>query len=492
MAYDNLGDFLSELEDAGELVRISAEVDAALEIAEVTDRLCKSPGSGPALYFENVHGASLPVVTNLLGSRQRMCRALGIPSLEALSERIAAVLQPDLPEGWLETLRLVPQFASLAKLPPKMVKTAVCQQVVKMGRDVDLGQLPVPRSWPDEAHPVITAGQVCTRDPLSGRRNITLAPLEVIGRDALRVHWNVHHDAWRNLLAHRERSLQMPVAIALGGDPVLPLMAATPLPSGTDGYLFAGFLRGRSLDLVKCRSCELEVPANAEIVIEGYIDSTEPLELSPGVGSATGFYSLPEPLPVVRITAVTHRSNPVFPAMISGRPPMEDHWIGRAVEQMFLPIMKLFVPELVDCHSPQSGVFRNLVFVSIRKEYPQQARKVMNALWGLGWLMTSKIIVAVEADIDVHDEEAVWFEVGANVHPGRDTLFCEGPTHMGDHAAPVRGLGHKLGIDATRKLPYEGHPRPWPAKLRMTAEVRDLVTRRWAEYGLPPLAENER
>lgn len=484
MPCDNLADFLAELEDDRELVRIAAEVDPVLEIAEITDRVSKAAAGGRALFFEKVKGKSIPVVTNVLGSESRVCRALRAGSFDEAAARVADLVKPNLPEGWLGSLKIVPQLAQLIRLPPKVAKTGVCQQVVKVGRDVDLRELPVPLAWPREASPTITAGQVYTRSLSTGLRSAGLYPIELRGHNSLAVHWDPHQDGWRNFNEHRQAGRQMPVAVVLGGDPVLSYAAFAPFPAGIDPLLVAGFLRGDSIELIKCRSIDLEVPASAEFVIEGAIDTAAPLAAAGPIALPTGFYSLPEESATIEVTAVTHRSNPVFPAMIPGHPPAEEFWLGKATERMMLPLVRLFVPELVDLHFPKAGAFRNLVFVSLRKEYPQQARKLMNALWSLGGLMVTKIIVAVDAEVYVRNEDAVWFQVGANVHPGRDVLFCEGPTHFSDHAAPVRGMGHKIGIDATRKLPEEGHPRPWPDPLEATRQIRELVDRRWAEYGL--------
>jgi 4-hydroxy-3-polyprenylbenzoate decarboxylase len=485
MNFDHLADFIAALEDDADLVRIAAPVDPVFEIAEITTRICQLPGGGPALLFENVKGHAIPVVTNLLGSSARMCKALRAESLEQAAGRVAALVHPALPEDWLHTLKLVPQVAHLmTTLPPRAVKTGLCQQVVHLGRDVNLAELPIPHAWPEEAAPTITAGQVFTQHPQSRVRNVGRYPLEVRGRDSLRVHWDMHQGGFRNYTAYRERNQQMPVAVALGGDPVYPYMASAPLPANTDECLFGGFLRGKNIDLVKCRSIELEVPAEAEIVLEGYIDPSAPLETSGPIATATGHYAISQAQPVMQVTAVTRRANPIFPAIIVGAPPTEDYWLGKATERLFLPLVKMVAPELIDLNMPRAGVFRHLLFVSIRKQYPQQARKVMNVLWSLDWLMTAKIIVVVDADVDVHNEEQVWLRVGNNVHPGRDVVFCEGPTHVHDHAAPCRGVGHKMGFDATQKLPEEGHPRPWPAMLAANANIRDLVNGRWHEYGL--------
>lgn len=482
--YHDLPEFLSELEDDGELVRISVEADPVLEIAEITNRACQSPGGGPALFFENVKGHSIPIVTNLLGNRVRISKALRTNSFDDVASRIAGLIQPELPDGWLETLKLIPHFSQLTKLPPKTVDTGVCQQVVHMGSDVDLNMLPIPHIWPGDSGPAITAGQVYTQHPTSSVRNVGLYPLTVRDRTSLSIHWHAQQDGWSHLEeCRRHGRQQMPIAVALGGDPVYTYMAHAPLPPNTDECLLGGFLRSQNVELVRCRSIDLEVPAQAEIVIEGHIDVTAELESAGPLGTSTGFYSPAAELPTMHVTAITQRSNPVFPAMILGKHPVEEFWLNRATERIFLPLVKLFVPELVDLHQPPAGNFRNLLFVSIRKQYPQQARKVMHALWSFGRLAVSKIIVVVDEDVDVQDENQVWFTVGSHTHPGRDVLFCEGPAHPLDHAAPVAGMGHKMGIDATRKLPDEGHPRPWPETLSMPADISELVTNRWSEYG---------
>jgi len=483
MNYDNLSDFISELEDDEELVRIPVEVDPVLEISAITDRLCKNSSDGPAVFFENVKGHSIPVVTNLLGSRQRLCKALRVDSFDDLAARIVGLIQPDLPQSWTETLKLVPQMTQLTRLPPKSVRSGVCQQVVKMGRDVDLAELPIPQIWPDDAGPTMTAGQVFTKHPETGVRNVGLYPLEVRGRNTLVVHWNERQGGWRNFQAYQQAGRPMPLAVSLGGDPAFVYMAHAPLPVNTDECLLGGFLRGKNIELVGCRSVDLEVPAFAEIVLEGTIDPAAPLSESGPIGEGTGFYSVRSEQPVMDVTAITHRSNPICPVMIPGKPPVESDWLHQATVRLLLPFVRLFIPDVVDLHMPRCGAYRNLLFVSLRKRHPQQARQVMNALWGLDSLTTCKMIVVVDENVNVQDEQAVWFHVGANSHPGRDVLFCEGPTGSSDHAAPIRGLGHKMGIDATAKLPREGHPRPWPAPLQMTSETIDLIDRRWQEYG---------
>ncbi|MBW3540462.1 MAG: UbiD family decarboxylase [Planctomycetes bacterium] len=486
MSDDTLTTFLNAVEDDGELVRVRVEVDPRFELAEIVARSYAGTGDGPALFFENVAGRSMPVVANLLGSRRRLLKALGVESLEAAGDKLASLTRAEIPDGWTQALRLVPQWTQLARLPPRSIKTGVCQQVVRMGQDVNLGELPIPHCWPGEAAAAITLGQVVTADPDEGLRSVELAPLSVRGRNTLAVHWTAHDGGWANFESHRRRRRQMPVSVVVGGDPILAFAAEAPLPPRTDPWLLAGLLRGRSVETVRCRSVELEVPAGAELVIEGLVDTTQPVEPAGPTALPTGFLSLETPAPTLSVTAITHRSNPVFPIRVYAQPPSETTWIARACERMFLPLVRLAVPEVVDLHLPPAGAGRNLAFVSIRKRYAGQARKVLNALWGLERLATMKLLVVVDAEVDVHNEGAVWFHVGAHAHPGRDAVFCEGPTHAFDHAAPVCGMGHKLGLDATRKLPEEGHPRPWPAALDASEEIRRLVTRRWSEYGLKP------
>jgi 4-hydroxy-3-polyprenylbenzoate decarboxylase len=489
MTFDTLTDYLTALEDGRELVRIPVEVDLRSELAEIVDRVTRQPDGGPAVLFERPAGRAVPVVANLFGSERRMCRVLGIAALDDAGRRMASLVQPELPQGWMEVLRLVPQFAQLVRLPPRSVKAGLCQQVVKLGGDVNLADLPVPQRH-GEIAPVMTLGQVYTRDPETGLRHAALTPLAVRGRTQLAVHWTAHDVGFQHFAAWRAKRQQMPLAVAFGGDPLLALAAACPLPANTDPLLLAGFLRDRAVDVVKCRSLELEVPASAEIVLEGLIDTTLPPERSGPIALASGFYSPPEDVPVAQVTALTHRSNPVFPVLVPAAPAGEQMWINRAIERLFLPLVRLAVPEVVDLQLPAAGAGRNLAFVSIRKQYAGQARKVMHALWGLGWLMTAKLLIIVDAHVNVHAAEEVWFEVGANTHPGRDAVFAEGPAHMDDHAAPVRGMGHKLGLDATRKFPEEGHPRPWPDRLGTTDDIARLVTRRWGEYGFAAATDN--
>jgi 4-hydroxy-3-polyprenylbenzoate decarboxylase len=484
MAYDDLTDFLAAAEHAGELVRVRAEVDPVLEIGEITSRVCRQPGGGPAVLFENVRGRSMPVVTNLLGGERRLSHALRCNSLAEVEARIEQLLRPELAEGWLGSLKLLPHLAQLTRLPPKAVKSGRSQQVVRMGRDIDLRELPFLQCFPKERAASVTGGQLVSQHPETGERHVAACLLSVQGQDSLGIHWNPQDTAVAHFKGYRADRRQMPLAVVLGGDPALSFLASLPLPGQADAYLLAGFLREKNVELVKARTLDLSVPACADVVLEGLVDTEVPFSPADTLALPSGFYSLPGDVPVLNVTAVTHRSNPVVPVLVPGMPPTEQTWWDRGAERLLRPIVRLFVPEIVDLSRPAVGAGRNYLFVSIRKEYPQQARKVMNALWGLRGYATQKIVVVVDDDVDVRDEAAVWFHAGANVHPGRDVVFCEGPTHADDHAAPATGVGHKMGLDATRKGPAEGHPREWPDPLAMSRQMRELVDGRWTEYGV--------
>ncbi len=482
MPHEFLSDFLSRLQDAGELVRVAAPVDTGLEIAAITDRVSKTTGGGPALLFEKPRNSSIPVVTNLLGSRRRLCLALGIDSLDQLPEKMSRLLQPE-SGGWLEALKLVPSMNGLTRFAPRVIKTAVCQQVVKLGRDVNLWDLPIPRCWPDEVNPVITAAQVITRDHATGMHHVGRFPLQVINQQQLAPHWHRNHAGYHDWETAVREQRQFPIAVALGGDPVHAIMTAASFVSPADTLLFGGFLRGTGLDLVKGRTIELEVPAASEIVLEGYIDYAETTADASPIAGGSGYYQPPEALPVINITAVTHRANPLCPAIIPAGPPSEDSWIALAIERLSLAIIRSTIPEIVDIHQPFSGASRNLLFVSIRKEHPLQARQVLHALWGSRLLGLTKMIVIVDADVNVQHEDAVWFAVGSHVNPDRDLIVDDGPIPMDDHTSEHRGLGHKLGIDATRKQSQEAY-RSSPKPLTMPAELLHQLDLRWDELGL--------
>ncbi|MCA9116856.1 MAG: UbiD family decarboxylase [Planctomycetaceae bacterium] len=485
MSGQTLTDFLAALDDAGDLIRIPAEVDPQLELAAIVRAVTSQRDPAPAILFEKVRGSTFPAVANLYGSHSRLCRILRTQDFDELADRIGSLLRPEFPDGWLDAVRLVPRFAELARIPPETVSTGDCQQVVRMGRDVNLFDLPVPQFWPGEAGPSLTAGQVFTVDPETGARNVGLYPLEVRNRTSLIVHWNPRQGGWRHFQAWKAAGRQMPVAIVLGGDPAGLFTAGAPLPASADECLLTGLLTGERVSLVRCRELELTVPASAEFVIEGRIDPAAPLETAGPLAGPTGSYRLPEELPLLEVTALTHRSNPVFPILVPGADSPETHWTGRAHERLLLPFVRLLCPEVVDLHQPLHGAFRNLLFVSLKKVYPWQARRVMQALWSFPPLMSTKIIVAVDDDVDVRDESAAWRTALASVHPGRDTFLSDGPGDVCDHAAPEHGLGRKLGIDGTRKLPGEGHPRTWPEPLISSPDMDERVRLRWADYRIP-------
>ena len=490
MVSDHLTDWLAQWHDVRELVRVSAEVDAVHEIAAITDRARIVQG-GPALLFEHVRGHSFPVVTNLLGSPRRLASALGVPSFDLLSQRLDDWLSLSLPHGVLDTWKLLPRLAELAQWSPTVVKTGLCQQVVKLGRDVNLAELPALTMWPGDAAPTITWGQLHSQSPRTTeavdnpRRQVCVVPLEVHGRDGLLIHGDETCELWPLLAEYGSRGQQMPVAVVLGGDPVQSLAAWAPLPARIDSLVFAGFLRNRSVEFVAARSIPLTVPASAEIVIEGFVDPQAAFESAGPISRETGFFGPSESLPLLRVTAITHRANPVFPAMIPGpSAPAESQWLDRACEQLLLPIVRLWIPELVDWRLPFAGASRHIVFASIHKTFAQQARKVLHALWSLPKIATAKLLVIVDDDIDVRDENAVWASVAAHADPSRDLVLWDGPADPLDHATAVRGVGRKLGIDATRKWPGESGSSRSAQPLRWTAEIAERLQSRWPEFGL--------
>jgi len=490
MALDNLRDFLEALETAGELVRVRRPVSVDREITEVADRCMKSPGGGPALLFEHpvlTSGSASPhpVAVNLFGSEKRMCLALGVSRLDEIGDRVSELVNLKVPDGLLGKLAMLPKLAELTKFPPRSGGgRPACQDVVLRGSDIDMGRLPVPICWPQDGGPYLTLPQVVTRDPGTGARNVGMYRVQVIGRDALAMHWQRHKVGaahWREMAA---RSETMPVAIVLGGDPASIYSASAPLPPGIDEYLFAGFLRREPVRLSPCVTSDLEVPSEAELVIEGMIDPREPLVMEGPFGDHTGFYSLADLYPRVQITAVTHRKDPIWPHTIVGRPPMEDFWLGHATERIFLPLLKLTLPEVVDMHMPAEGIFHNLVFVSIDKQFPGQAYKVMNGLWGQGLMSLAKVIVVVDKDVNVRDPKEAWWVALNHIDPERDVRFSMGPIDVLDHASREFTYGSKMGIDGTRKWKEEGFHREWPDPIVMDASTKAKVDAMWRELGI--------
>jgi 4-hydroxy-3-polyprenylbenzoate decarboxylase len=480
VAFTDLREFVARLETLGRLRRVDVPVSWDLEITEIVDRVSKASGeANVALLFERVEGAGMPVLVNAFGSEQRIALALGVDRLDELGERVAKLLDARMPGRFGERLRKLGTLIDVARAAPRRVDTAPCQEVVETAAP-SLAEFPILRCWPGDGGRYITLPAVFTRDPVTGGRNVGMYRLQVFDDRTLGMHWQTHKGGAEH--EHRATS-RMPVAIALGGDPALIYAASAPLPPGIDEVVFAGWIRGGGIDLVRCRTNDLEVPAQAEIVLEGWVDPRE-RRLEGPFGDHTGYYSLAREYPVFHLTAVTRRARPIYPTTIVGRPPQEDYWLGKATERLFLPIMRLMLPEIVDVNMPAEGVFHNLVIVSIRKRYPGQARKVMHALWGMGLMMLAKTIVVVSEHVNVHDLSEVAWRATGNIDPRRDLVVIEGPMDDLDHAALRHRFGGKLGVDATEKGPLDDVVQAWPDEIRMTEEVRERVTRRWKDFGL--------
>ncbi len=514
MAYRDFQHFLSILESKGELKRIKHPVSPYLEITEIADRVMKA--EGPALLFEEVVGPThrfgtpnprsavmnepsihplsaptdtrryeMPVAINTMGSRKRMSMALSSEDFEEHAERIAALLKPELPKGPIEALKALPKLLGEVKdVPPKSVSTGLCQQVVMQGDEVDLRKLPVLTCWPEDGGPFVTLPLVFTYDPNTGKRNVGMYRVQVHDERTCGMHWQMHKTGMRHMEAAGQKGQRIEACVVLGGDPVHAFAAISPLPPGIDEMLFAGFLRRQRVELVKAKTVDIQVPAEAEIVLEGYIEPSE-RQLEGPFGDHTGYYSLAADFPVFHVTCITTREKPVYPATIVGVPPMEDGWMGKAVERIFLPMIQLTVPEIVDMNLPVEACFHNVAFVSIKKKYPGHAYKVMNAIWGLGGLAFTKLVFIFDEDTNVQDFGEVLFRLGANCDPGRDTLLSRGPVDQLDHASMVEGFGGKIGFDCTHKWPGEhGFTRDYPKIIRMSDDVRSKVDAIWPQLGL--------
>ncbi|MGZ8440531.1 MAG: menaquinone biosynthesis decarboxylase [Candidatus Deferrimicrobiaceae bacterium] len=479
MAFRDLREFLSALEARGELKKIQAPVSADLEAAEIADRAVKS--GGPALLFENVKGHDVPLAMNLFGTMGRMCLALGVSSLDEIGARMVEVIEPEIPSNLIEKLKMLPKLARLADFIPKTVSSGPCQEVVETDKP-SLSFLPVVKTWPGDGGPFITLPLVFTKDPKTGRRNVGMYRMHVYDETTTGMHWHVHKGGAQHYRGFRRKRERMPVAVALGGDPATIYAASAPLPEDVDEMVFAGFLRKQPVELVRCRTVDIEVPAHAEVILEGYVDPDD-LRTEGPFGDHTGYYSLADEYPVFRVTCVTRRKKPIYPATIVGKPPMEDVYLGKATERIFLPLLRKIVPEVVDMNLPIEGIFHNVALFAIDKRYPGHARKVMSAVWGLGLLMFSKFVVIFDSDVNIQDPSEVLWRLGNNVDPRRDTMIVDGPVDALEHASPVPHYGSKMGIDATRKWASEGFAREWPEDIRMDETIVDLVTRRWKEYG---------
>ena len=481
MAYSSLSDFVKDLEQAGELKRIRATVSPDLEIAEITDRVSKM--GGPALLFETVEGSKMPLLINAYGSNKRMAMALGVEDLNEISDEIEGLIKFEPPESLIDKVKILGILAKLTNFPPKTVRRGACQEVVLTEEQVSLDRLPIIKCWPLDADKYITLPQVFTHSLKTGQRNVGTYRLQKLDERTLAMHWQIHHDGAGHHREYREAGVRMPIAVAIGGDPVMSYIGTAPLPSGIDELLFAGFLRRANVPMVKCQTIDMTVPADADIVLEGYIEPDETCTEGP-FGDHTGFYSLADEYPVFHITAVTHRKEPIYQTIIVGKPPMEDCYMGKATERIFLPLIRTQLPEVVDMNLPLFGVFHNFALVSIDKRYPYHAKKIMHSIWGLGQLMFSKCIIVVDKHVNVQNVEEVFFYMGSNVDPKRDVTIVEGPVDVLDHAAPLMGAGSKMGIDATTKWAEEGYQREWPGEIEMSQEIKDIVSGRWKEYGI--------
>jgi len=513
MAYRNFSDFLQTLEAKGELRRISQPVSPELEIAEIADRVMKA--GGPALLFENPAGPAprlgtpnpksavmgrpsihrpnegtakpygIPVAINTMGTRRRMSLALCCDDFEEHAARIDALLKPEIPKGPVEAVKMLARLiGELKGVPPKPSGAGDCQQVVAQGNEVDLTKLPVLTCWPEDGGPFITLPLVFTHDPNTKKRNVGMYRVQVYDRNTCGMHWQMHKTGMRQMEEAGAQGKRLEACVVLGGDPACTFSAIAPLPPSIDEMLFAGFLRRERVTLVKAKTVDVSVPADAEFVIEGYVDPSEQ-RLEGPFGDHTGYYSLAEPFPVFHATAITSRAKPVYPATIVGQPPMEDGWMGKAVERIFLPLVRLNVPEIVDMNLPVEAAFHNVAFVSIRKKFPGHAYKVMNAIWGLGGLAFTKFVFIFDEDCDVQNLSEVLFRLGANCDPMRDTLASKGPVDQLDHASVEEGFGGKLGFDCTHKWPGEnGFSRDYPKLITMADDVKQKIDRLWPQLGL--------
>jgi 4-hydroxy-3-polyprenylbenzoate decarboxylase len=542
MAYNDLREWIAALEKAGELKRVRAEVDPILEITEITDRVSKNALGGegknraregvcarPALLFENVKGyAGSKVLINQFGSARRMNMALGVESLDEIAERLRMFMDVKSPQGLLDKIKMLPMLADLGKFFPKTVVTGPCKEVIKKEK-FSLLDFPILQCWPKDAGRFITLPCVISRDPRTGKRNVGMYRMQVYDERTAGMHWQRqkvgaehYREAMRraaalgesaggrgsaeeaagegaratssvDIMARTSGGARVPdgerpkgkmeVAVAVGTEPALTFAAIVPAPPDVEEFMIAGFLREKPVELVKCETVDLEVPATSEIVLEGYVNLDELRSEGP-FGDHTGFYSLEDLYPVFHVTCITHRRDPIYATTIVGKPPMEDAWMGKAVERIFLPLMKLTIPELVDVNLPVEGVFHNLMIVSIRKSYPGQARKVMNAIWSLGQAMFTKCIVVVDEDCDVQDLGEVVLRAFNNIDPERDIQFTLGPVDSLDHASRLPDFGSKMGVDATRKWPSEGFTRPWPDEIAMDPATKEKVDRMWKSLGI--------
>lgn len=485
MAYNDMREFISALESRGWLKRITQPVSCELEITEITDRVSKMQGEkNVALLFENVIGYDMPVLMNAFGSMERMALAFGVEKIDDIAQEIRQILK--LPyislQNKFDLVKIIPT-AKRAINFPKYVKNAPCKEVIIKDRP-SLDKFPILKCWPGDAGRFITLPLVFTKNPLTGKRNVGMYRLQVFDQQTTGMHWHIHKNGAENYQAHKELGKdKIEVAVAIGGDPAITYAATAPLPRDIDEMVFAGFLRKKAVEMIKCETVDVEVPAGSEIILEGYVNMDE-LRVEGPFGDHTGYYSLADNYPVFHITCITHRKNPIYPATIVGKPPMEDCFLAKATERIFLPLLQSQLPEILDINLPLEGVFHNCAVVAIKKSYPQQAKKVMHAIWGMGQMMFTKMIIVVDAHVNVQDMNEVWWRVFNNIDAKRDIVMVDGPLDVLDHSSPMPNWGTKVGIDATKTWPQEGQTREWPDEIVMSADIKKMVDAKWMELGL--------
>jgi 4-hydroxy-3-polyprenylbenzoate decarboxylase len=480
MIFNDIREFIDFLEDKKDLVRIKTEVDPILEVTEITDRVSKK--GGPALLFEKVKGSKIPIAINLFGSYQRMAWALGLEDFNEIGQKFSSLLKTDPNMKFMQKIEALFDLYKLSTSSPKEVKKAPCQEIVK-DREFSLFDYPILKTWPDDGGRFITLPLVITKDPETGKQNLGMYRMQVYDERSTGMHWHTHHDGAVNFRKTVKLGRRMEIAVAIGGDPITIFSATAPLPYNIEELFFAGYLRGKAVEVVKAKTVDILVPARAEIILEGYVEAGEERIEGP-FGDHTGYYSVAAPFPVFHVTCITHRKDPVYPATIVGKPPMEDCYMGKATERMFLPLIKMQFPEIVDMNLPLEGVFHNCALISIRKSFPMHASKIINAVWGLGQMMFTKFVFIFDEEVNVQNTSEVAWKAFNNVDPARDIIISEGPLDVLDHSAPRPIYGAKMGIDATKKWPEEGYQREWPDEIHMSEEIKKLVDKRWKEYGL--------
>lgn len=480
MKWENLQQFVQFLEEKKELIRIKEEVDPILEISEIADRVMKK--GGPALLFEKVKGSHFPLLINAYGSQKRMAWAFGVENIEELAQKIKELTKTQPPQGIWDKLKMIPKMIDVAKSMPKRVSDAACQEVVM--DEVDLDKIPILKCWPKDGGKFITLPMVITKDPETGNRNVGMYRMQVLDKQTTAMHWQIHKMGSKHYNKYKEIKEKIPIAVAIGGDPCLTYSATAPLPDQIDEFMFAGFLKGEGIKTVKCITNDLQVPASADFILEGYIDPQEALVDEGPFGDHTGYYTPVEQFPKFHITKITHRKNPVYLTTIVGIPPMEDEFLGKATERLFLPLVQLTFPEVIDMDLPTAACFHNLCILSIKKQYPGHAFKIMHSLWGMGQMMFCKAFIVVDHDVDVHNYYEIMWRVSNNIDAKRDITFVEGPVDHLDHASPRQFIGSKIGIDATRKWKEEGYNREWPEDIVMDETTKNKVDQIWSRLGL--------